>query len=367
MSREHYEILGHRNQTFDSCQWTQLRPTRAFSDARLMRWLSWALLRLLGILLLLATTGWAVLAIHFGDSETSMSQNLVAGLVGLLGLATLFCFWHATLRRPVVIIYSLTFAAVLAWWFSIEPSNNRDWIEEVALLPRAEIEGDRVTVYNIRNFRYRTETDFDAVYYDKSFDLKQLDSVDLYAVYWMGPAIAHVMISFGFAEEDFLVFSIEARKEQGEGYSTIKGFFRQYEQIHIVGDERDLVGLRTNIRDNPPEQVYRYRVPASREVTRKFLLDYLDAVNRQREAPQFYNTLISNCTNVIWAHAHVNPDRVPFSWKILASGYVPEYLYENGRLDTSVSFADLSRRGHANPLVQATGIGDDFSRRLREP
>ena len=331
-----------------------------------MRRLFRALLALLGILLLAGTTGWAVLAIHLGDSGTSTLQNILAGLFGLVGLATLVSIFNKGLRRPMVTVYTLAFAVVLAWWFSIEPSNDREWVEETARLPRAVVDGDQVTVYNIRNFRYRSETDFDAVYYDKTFDLDKLDSVDFLATYWMGPAIAHVMISFGFGGEDYLAFSIEARKEQGEGYSTVKGFFRQYEQIHIAGDERDLIGLRTNFRDDPPEDVYRYRLPARPEVVRRFFLDYVDAINRQNDKPQFYNTLLSNCTTVVWAHAHVNPDRLPFSWKVLASGYVPEYLYEHGRLDTSISFAELTRLGHVNPLAQAVGSDvDDFSQRIR--
>lgn len=317
--------------------------------------------------LLACLSGWGVLAIYYGDSQISLWQILLAVVFGLVGLATLIGIWNSYWRRRVLTIYIVSFALVLGWWFSIEPSNDRQWTAESVRLPRAVINGNQVTVYNIRNFSYRSETDFIAAYYDKTFDLNKLDSVDLFAVYWMGPAIAHTIISFGFGGEDFLAVSIEARKERGEGYSTIKGFFRQYEQIYIVADERDVIRLRTNFRNNPPEHVYRYRLQGSPANARRFFLEYVRAINEANVQPSFYNTLTANCTNVIWMHAQVNPGRVPFSWKILASGYAPEYLYDLGRLDTSVSFAELTRRGYLNPMARKLDNAPDFSQRIRAP
>jgi hypothetical protein len=256
------------------------------------------------------------------------------------------------------------FAVVLGWWLNIAPSNDRLWQTDVAKLPYATIDGDLITMHNIRNFSYRSETDFTPAYYTKTYDLAKLDSVDLYAVYWMGPAIAHTIISFGFAE-DHLAVSIEARKELGEGYSTIKGFFRQYEQIHIVADERDVIRLRTNYRQDPPENVYRYRVHGTAENARRFFLEYVKTINEEKVHPSFYNTLTANCTNIIWMHAQINPGHVPFNWKVLVSGYLPGYLYGMGRLDTSVSFAELTRRAYVNPIAKTFGDVADFSQQIR--
>ena len=326
-------------------------------------------LRMLGILLiaclLVGLTGWGTLAIHYGDSQTSTLQTVLASGFALAGLVALIGIWIKPWRRRVLTIYIVLFIIVLSWWFSITPSNDREWVVETAKLPYAVINEDQVTVHNIRNFSYRSETDFTLAYYDKTFDLTKLDSVDVFAVYWMGPAIAHTIISFGFGGEDYLAVSIEARKEQGEGYSTLKGFFRQYELIHIVADERDVIRLRTNFRNDPPEDVYRYSVQGPPELARQFFLSYLKAINEAKVQPSFYNTLLSNCTNVIWAHAHINPERVPFSWKVLASGYTPEYLYEMGKLDNSVPFAELRLQGYVNPVAQALGDIPDFSQRIR--
>jgi hypothetical protein len=234
------------------------------------------------------------------------------------------------------------------------------------VLSYADIDGDRVTVHNIRNFQYRTETDFTPAYYDKTFDLSQLDSVDLIAVYWMGPDIAHIMLSFGFAGRDYLAVSIEARKEQGEGYSTLDGFFRHYELFYVVADERDAIGVRALFRNDPPEDVYLYRVQGPRENARRLFLEYLRQINALRDRPEFYNTLRTNCTTTIWMNAGVNSGRVPFSWKVLVSGHVPEYLYEAGRLDTSLPFEELRQRGHINARAREAGpTAPDFSQRIR--
>jgi hypothetical protein len=189
--------------------------------------------------------------------------------------------------------------------------------------------------------------------------------VDLVASYWTGPAIAHVFLSFGFGANDYLAISIERRDERGEDYSTVKGLFKQYELFYVVADERDVIRLRTNYRRDPPEDVFLYRVQGTRENGLRVLREYLREINSLRVRPQFYNTLATNCTGNIWLHARVNPGHVPYSWKVLASGYVPEYLYEQGRLDTRLPFAELKRRGHINALAQAADQAPDFSTRIR--
>lgn len=321
---------------------------------------------LLAVAFLAAITGWGVLAIYYGDSHTNGLRTLIAVLFGLAGLTALVGIFVRRWRVRFTGAFLALFAAVLAWWWiGVTPSNARDWQSDVAKLPYATIQGDLVTVHNVRNFAYRTETDFSPAWYTRTYDLRELDSVDLYAIYWMGPAIAHTIVSFGFGGRDFLAVSIEARKEQNEGYSSIKGFFRQYELIYVAADERDVIRLRTNYRNNPPEDVYLYRVQGSPDAARRFFLSYIEAINDLKERPRFYNTLTANCTNVIWMHAHVNPGRVPFSWKILASGYAPEYLYGKGRLDTAVPFDELRRRGHINRVARAADDAPDFSRKIR--
>lgn len=328
------------------------------------RTVAWAGLIVLG-LVLLVTGCWGVLALLYFDHANPVLRDCLAIAYALASLAALVGFVLRRWRWRALGSYLALFAIVLVCWEAIPASNDRVWSRDTAVAPSATIAGDFVTLHNIRNFDYRTETDFTPAYYDRTFDLRQLNSVDLLAVYWMGPAIAHVFLSFGFTDGHHLAISIEARNERGEGYSTIKGFFRQYELYYDVADERDAIRLRTNYRKNPPEEVHMYRLQGSAQSGQALFLDYLREINTLHEHAAFYNTLTTNCTSNIWLHARVIPGRVPYSWKILFSGYFPEYLYENGRLDTSIPFAQLQKRSIINPLAQAADQAKDFSLKIR--
>jgi hypothetical protein len=309
----------------------------------------------------LGLAAWAVLALYLGPPQ-SASWAVALAAVGL---------WAAVaavlprLRWWPLALFAAAFVVFLIRWQGVQPSNGRDWQPDVAVLPFATVDGDLVTIYNIRNFDYRTEADYTPRYYDKTYDLRKLDSVDLIAVYWMGDAIAHIMASFGFAGQDFVTVSIETRKERGETYDTLKGFFRQYELIYVVGDERDLIRLRTNYRRNPPEDVYLFRTNAPPQNVRRLFLSYVEKINELREHPAFYNTLTTNCTTNVLMHTKVNPGKQAYSWKILLSGYTPLYAYELGRLDSRLPFDELKRRSKINAAAQAADQAADFSQRIR--
>lgn len=322
---------------------------------------------LFGVGLLVAVSGlWQVLAVVLSWPMADPVRIALVALFSVVTLLALVSLGSAKWRWRALFGYVVVFAAVLGCWLAIEPSNDRDWQTDVAILPYADIDGDRVTVHNIRNFDYRSETDYTPAYYDKQFDLRKLEGVDLVAVYWMGPDIAHVFLSFAFAGDEHLAVSIETRKEKGEDYSTIKGFFRQYELYYVVADERDVIRLRTNYRHDPPEDVYVYRVGGKQESGRRLFLEYVQKINGLKNQPEFYNTLTTNCTTNIWINAGVNAERVPFSWKILASGHVPELLYEYGRISADgLSFEEIRQRAHVNARAQAADKAADFSRRIR--
>jgi hypothetical protein len=313
------------------------------------------------LLAILGLTVWAALALYFGPLAST------AGAIVLAASGSIAA--GSAVRRQGSWIpiagFGAIFVAFLFAWGSIRPSNDRDWQPDVAQLPYATFEGDRVTIHNIRNFDYRTDVDYTPRYYDKTFDLQELDEVDLISVYWMGDAIAHVMLSFGFGGRDYVTISIETRKEVGESYDTIRGFFRQYELTYVVGDDRDLIRLRSNYRKDPVEDVYLYRTAAPVENARRLFLDYLREINDLKDHPAFYNTGTTNCTTNVYRHTKVNPGAHRFSWKILLSGYASEFVYENGMLDTSMPFAELKRLSHINAVAQAANDAEDFSQRIR--
>ena len=217
------------------------------------------LVTILAIIIIALLTLWAAGAIYYSPIANETLRTVLA--VAFV-LATILTFALTRRRGRALIGYLLIFAVIVGLWLQIPASNDRDWQPEVAMTPYATINGDRITIHNVRNFNYRTETDFDPHWETRSYDLSKLDSADLIAVYWAGKPIAHIMLSFGFSGKDYLAVSIETRKEKGEAYSTLAGFFRQYELYYVVADERDLIRVRTNYR-KPQEQVYIYRVKGS--------------------------------------------------------------------------------------------------------
>jgi len=332
-----------------------------------MKWIANAFLTSLLSILIATGTAWGTLAIYYSNLPGEASRKILASVFAIFSVAMLgWYLWAAKWSRPLFAFLAL-FVVVLAWWLMIPPRQDRDWAPEYAKPAYATINSDLVTVHNIRNFDYRTETDFTSRYYDKTFDLRKLDSFDIIACYWVGYAIAiaHIFVSFGFGDRDFLAISVETRRERKESYSSIAGFFKQYELFYVVADERDVIRLRTNYRKDPPEEVYLYRTRSPSANARRLFLDYIREINSLAEKPEFYNTLTTNCNTSILTHTRVNPGRQPLSWKILLSGYTPLYLYEHKLIDTSLPFEELKRRSHVNAVAQAADQAADFSQRIR--
>lgn len=257
------------------------------------------------------------------------------------------------------------FALVLAWWVGIPPSNLRAWQGDVAQTAKAEVSGNRATIHNYRNFDYRTETDYTAHWETKIVDVSQIRGVDLFVDYWGSPWIAHAIVSFPLGGDDHVAVSVEARKETGEAYSAVRGFFRQYELIYVIGDERDLVRVRTNYRKG--EDVYLYHTRATPERARKLFLEYLRAINLLQKRPQWYNALTSNCTTNIADRMEAAGGAVPqWNWRMLLDGHGDELMYERGDLAGDLPFAELKARALINPAARAADSEAGFSRRIRE-
>jgi len=304
-------------------------------------------------------TFWTVGCLWFDGPESrlwvgGLSMAFVVAVIALLVLV-----------RPVWRLWAgflVLFGLVQLWWVAIEPSNDREWLADVAELPAVTFDGDIVTIKNIRNFHYRSETDFDEIWDTRTYDLSQLRGMDMYLSYWDSPMIAHTIVSWEFADGQHLAVSIETRKEVGEEYSSVLGFFRQYELYYVVADERDVIGVRTNHRG---EEVYLYRLKTPIPVARALFVDYLETINRLVSKPRWYNALLDNCTTVIRQHQrHVAPGKT-FDWRIIVNGYIDELGYERGSIDTSLPFDELRRSSNITEKGKAAGASPDFSRQIR--
>lgn len=325
-------------------------------------------LRLLGrvlgwvftVLTLLILAVWTAGALYF-DGPLGRLNVLLSAVVLLALLAVVFFVRPGALK---VSVFLAICGGVAAWWFTLQPSNDRQWQSDVARTPWAETDGENITLHNLRNCEYRTESDYTPRWETRTVRLSQLTGLDFFINYWGSPHIAHPIASFQFADGPPVCFSIETRKEVGETYSAIAGFYRRYELVYVMADERDVVRVRTNFRTS--EDVYLYRFKTPPEVARALFVDYLRTANQLHKEPVWYNALTDNCTTGVRLHSKAIGTARPWDWRLLLNGHMDERAYELGTLDTSLPFAELKRRSHINERGRAAGDAPDFSARIRE-
>ena len=301
---------------------------------------------------------WATLAIYYSNLPWA---GLRLGLALAFAAFAIWAFWLSRQRRMSVVAIAL-FLGVVVWWISIRPSHDREWRPEVAVMPRVVIDGDRVRITGVRNFDYRSRNDFTARYEEREVWLSRLTALDFYVSYWSEGLVGHTFLSFIFDNAPPLSISIETRPEVGEGFAPIASLFKQFELIYVVGDERDLVGVRTNHRREP---VYLYRLNASADDARRLLLVYLARINELADQPEFYHLLTNSCTINIVRYANAAGRVGRFDIRHLFNGLVDSYLYHSGRVDTTLPFAELRRRSLINADAQAADGSPDFSERIR--
>ena len=325
---------------------------------RFVRWIGFSLLAI--AILLIGV--WCSIAIWYRYPGGEAVRGLLAAAGLAFAVVVVACL--ATTRRWLALaVYAASFALFLAWWTTITPTNDRNWTPDVARTVTATIDGDRLVVKNVRNFTWRSDTDFDQRWEQRTYNLSRLTNVDLIMSYWMGEAIAHTIVSFGFDDGARLAFSIETRKEIGEGYSSVAGFFKQFELAVVAGDERDVVRVRSNVRG---EDVRIYRLRMTPANARVLLREYVEEANDLAREPRFYNTLTANCTNLVFDMVRVIHPGLPLDIRVLLSGYLPNYAYDLGATDTSVAFERLRETAKIHDKAVQADADPLFSARIRE-
>jgi hypothetical protein len=310
----------------------------------------------------LVSGAWATLALWYqlpGGTwgRTAGSAAWVAMLVTLAAIAIARRSW-----LPLA-IYAVLYVILLLWWISIPPSNNRAWADDVTRPLTGDISGSEVTLHQVRDFTWRSDSDYDAYWETRHYDLDHLATADAVLSYWGSKAIAHAMISFGFDDGRHVVFSVEIRRQRDEQYSAIGGFFKQFETILVAADERDIIRVRTNVRGED-DYIYPLRMdPATR---RGLFESYVKAANALAAKPAFYNTITSNCTTIVYGMSkHLDP-ALPWDVRLLLTGYLPGYLHKIGAVDPQQSLEALTRRGRITERALHSKPQDDFSRVIRE-
>jgi hypothetical protein len=316
----------------------------------------------LAIIVAVSLNLWAAMAIYF-DSPIASLRAFTAILY--LAAVVTACFFFRRNYRWLAVAYA-GFALVVIWWLSMKPSSEGDWKPNHVKTAFANVNGDQVTIQNIRNCDYRTELDYTCQWEVRSYNLANLRGADLFITWWGSPWIAHPITSFDFGDQGHVAMSIETREAVGQSYSAIRGFFHQYALAYTVSDERDVIRLRTNYRTG--EEVYLFRTTIAPPLARKLFLDYLQRVNALHERPEWYNALTNNCTtNIAVSAADARNSSVRFDWRILLNGKMDEMLYEHkGIVTDGRPLPLLKEQAHINAAARAADKSPDFSELIRE-
>jgi hypothetical protein len=317
---------------------------------------------LLATFVLGSSAVWGAFALWFqapgGRAPKTLSVLLWAGF----SLTLMIAFWQGR-TADSLLAFTVAFGALLIWWQRIAPSNDRIWADDVAQMTTGTVDGNRVTLRNVRNFEWRSNTDYTQRWETRHYDLDRLQSVDMIMSYWTGPAIAHMLISFGFDDGEHVVFSVEIRRERIESFSEIGGFFKEFELSIIAADERDVIRVRTNVRGEDT-YLYRLRMPVS--AMRSLFLGYIEEANTLVRAPRFYNTITVNCTTLVYLMMQRIVGYLPLSYRLILSGYLPEYVYRVGGLDQRYSLEELRAFGRISERAKEADRSDDFSADIRQ-
>jgi hypothetical protein len=313
-------------------------------------------------LVALLLTGWTSAALYF-DFPVERLRAPTA-LLYLISVTVAMVFVRR--NHTGLMIAVAGFVIVVLWWSSLRPSNDRNWRSDDLATAYAEIAADQITIHNVRNCDYRSETDYTCVWETRSYDLSKLRGVDVFITWWGSPWIAHPIASYDFGAQGHVAISIETRHAVGQEYSAVRGFFRQYILTYTLSDERDVIRLRTNYRKD--EEVYLFHTSVDPQMARRIFIDFLQRTNSLHRHPEWYNALTNNCTtNIALSAAEAQHRRVRFDWRVLLNGKMDEMMFEHGSLSTGgLSFSALKEQAHVNAAAKAAGDSSEFSKLIRQ-
>jgi len=320
---------------------------------------------IVSLLLLLITlagvTTWMALAVWFRLPAPVGLRGLVAVLLALLGLMSVVGVLGRQ-RFVALATVGMVFAGVLIWWSTIRPAHRADWAPDVAQQFTGRLDGDKLTLTNVRSFAWRSDSDFTQRWETQTYDLGELQTLDLFMSYWGGRAMAHVMMSFGFRGNRYLTLSVEVRRLKDGEFSPVRDLFKANPLVIVAATEPDVVGVRSNIRG---EDVQLYRLRTAPQMARSLLLEYVENANALAREPAFYNSLTTNCALTVVKMMRAVGATLPLDWRLVFDGYLPEYAYAHGALDTRFSIEDLRQLAHIVKRAREAGLTSDYSQAIR--
>jgi hypothetical protein len=319
-------------------------------------------LRIIATIVVIAPiSAWSALALWFRLPAPEPLRAAAAFVFALLGLATIVALLVRR-SRVALVVFALAFAGLLAWWNTIKPPLDGDWAPDVARQTTGSIEGDILTLSDVRDFDWRTDNDFTEKWSKRSYDLSKLKTLDLFLAYWAGPEMAHVIMSFGFDDGEHIAWSVEVRRERTSEFSPIADAFKSHTLVYLATTERDSVRLRTNVRG---EDVRLYRLTTPADQARALLKEYVVESTALAEQPKWYNSITANCATVVFKLVRAAGSKLPLDWRLVVNGFLPGYLYDHGAVVTTMPLSELMERARISEKARAADHSPDFSRLIR--
>ncbi|MGC2784182.1 MAG: DUF4105 domain-containing protein [Roseiarcus sp.] len=319
-------------------------------------------LRIIAAIVVIAPiSAWSALALWFRLPAPEPLRAAAAFVFALLGLATIVALLVRR-SRIALVVFALAFAGLLAWWSTIKPPLDGDWAPDVARQTTGSIEGDILTLSDVRDFDWRTDNDFTEKWSKRSYDLAKLKTLDLFLAYWAGPEMAHVIMSFGFDDGEHIAWSVEVRRERTSEFSPIADAFKSHTLVYLATTERDSVRLRTNVRG---EDVRLYRLTTPPDQARALLKEYVVESTALAEQPKWYNSITANCATVVFKLVRAAGSTLPLDWRLVVNGFLPGYLYDHGAVVTTMPLSELMERARISEKARAADASPDFSRLIR--
>ncbi|MGH1414403.1 MAG: DUF4105 domain-containing protein [Pelagimonas sp.] len=323
-----------------------------------------ALKVMLGALLTLAivvAAAWSALALWFRLPAPEWARMGLGGFVAVVAFLAIFGLFRAWRLRGLA-AFAVILAVVMAWWSTLTPPSARNYAPEVARQSYGEIVGDRLVMHDMRDFEWRSKEDYTENWISREYDLSELDTTDVFLPYWGPQYMAHLIVSFGFSDGEHLAWSVEVRRTEGGGFSPLADMFKSNTLAILASTERDLVGLRTNVRG---EDVQLYRLKVRDFAARNILTAFVQDATQLAAKPRWYNALFTNCTTVVTTIMDGVGAGQAWDWRVIANGYLPEFAYDNGSVNTDLTLDELRELGRVAPRAIAHGLGDGFSQAIR--
>ena len=316
---------------------------------------------LISFFIIVPVSAWGTLALWFRLPAPEGLRALAAGLFAVLGFATIAALF---LRRSLIVltVFALVFGGVLVWWSTIRPPADGDWATDAARQTTGAIDGDILTLSDLRDFEWRSDSEFTERWEKRSYDLSKLKTLDLFLAYWAGPQMAHVIMSFGFEGGDHIAWSVEVRRERNGQFSPVADAFRNHTLIYLATTERDSVRLRSNIRG---EDVRLYRLNTPPEQAHALLTQYVEEATALAAEPKFYNSITANCATVVFKIMRAAGGTFPFDWRLVVNGFLPGYLYDHRVVVTTMPLSELIERAAISEKARAADQSPDFSQAIR--